>query len=82
MRKKEERDFAKFIELFVKLDNVERMGVTKVLGIKLLNEEGKPLSGLQIADAVTTVFPKMKRRKRKELLEVMEMAVKDGTENN
>ena len=82
--KREEKDFKKFCELLVKLQPVEFDGLARLLGVRCStsekNEAGETIVTVRsfgdVMEDVFDSFTTMKRKKRKEVLDMMKEATK------
>lgn len=72
-----ERNLLEFISLLSQLEEAEVMGVANILGVPIMNEDGKePREGTDILSDMIDKFILMQRRARKELIGVMRTANK------
>ena len=76
-KKISERNLLEFINLLSTLEEVEIMGVAKILGVPTMKEDGKePREGTDILSDMIDAFIIMQRRPRRELIQVMRAANK------
>lgn len=70
------KEIDKFIDLIVKLEPIEFMGLARVLGVKL-NEDDKPRDFEPVFAEVLERFSKCNRTRRHELLKLVKTAIKE-----
>ena len=75
---KKDRDLLHFLELLLKLEVVEAIGVARLIGVNLMIEE-LDLEDEEVAEKVLNHicqnFVNLGRRKRNEIIKIMEIAV-------
>lgn len=83
MFQRKEKKFAQFIQMISHLDAVEFLGVCKILKVPLIDEKGEDLPFDALLEGVLDGFLGMKKKPRKQLLEMLRQLekekMKDGT---
>lgn len=76
-----EKKFREFLEILSKLEPIEYIGLCKILGVDVVNENGEPLDFQVTLGKVMNAFLKMKKKPRNQLMEMLRASQKGGDQD-